>query len=165
MYIFLVINWEINYFYSILFYSNIDHNSPQSIASTIISTDLEFQKKSHKFLVAVIPLLPRDHKHSGRWGIINTVNKLLKFQCLNNGFHFLEFKSNWLNNDDSLNIKLFYDDSLHLIRKGNKLLAKETDFFIIWNTWWLIQNLHIRTLFLFHIISQIFHLFLLKASL
>ena len=37
----------------------------------------------------------------------------------------MEFKSNWLNNDDSLNIELFYDDDLHLIRKGNELLAKE----------------------------------------
>ena len=110
--------------------NNIDHNSPQSIASTIISTGLEFQKKSHKFQVVVIPLLPRDHKHSRRRGIINTVNKLLKFQCLNNGFYFLEFKSNWLNNDDSLNMELFYNDYLHLIRKGSELLAKDIiDFF------------------------------------
>ena len=49
----------------------------------------------------------------------------MKFQCLSNGFHFLEFKSNWLNNDDSLNTELFYDDDLHLIWKGNELLAKE----------------------------------------
>ena len=110
--------------------NNTDHNSPQSIASTIISTGLKFQKKSHKFQIVVIPLLPRDHKHSRRRGIINTVNKLLKFQCLNNGFYFLEFKSNWLNNDDSLNMKLFYDDYLHLIWKGNELLAKWIiDFF------------------------------------
>ena len=105
--------------------NNIDHNSPQSIASTIISTGLAFQKKSHKIHVVIVPLLPCDHKHSKRRGIINTVNKLLKFQCLNDGFHFLELKSNWLNNDDFLNIELFYDDDLHLIRKGNELLAKE----------------------------------------
>ena len=55
---------------------------------------------------------------------------MLKFQCLNNGFYFLEFKSNWSNNDDSLNMEFFYDDYLHLIRKGNELLAKEIiDFF------------------------------------
>ena len=66
--------------------NNIDHNSSQPIASTIISTGLEFQKKSYKFQVVVIPLLLRDHKHSRRRGTINTVNKLLKFQCLNNGF-------------------------------------------------------------------------------
>ena len=35
--------------------NNIDHNSPQSIASTIVSTGLAFQKKSHKFQVVIIP--------------------------------------------------------------------------------------------------------------
>ena len=40
-------------------------------------------------------------------------------------FIFLEFKSNRLNNDDSLNMELFHDDDLHLIWKGNELLAKE----------------------------------------
>ena len=115
--------------YIFIFYgsNNIDHNSPQSIVSTIISAGLEFQKKSHEF--QVIPLLTRDHKHSRRREIINTANKLLKFKCLNNGFYFLEFKSNWLNNDDSLNMELFYDDYIHLIRKGNELLAKEIIIF------------------------------------
>ena len=54
----------------------------------------------------------------------NTVNTLLKTQFSNNSFYFLEFKSNWLNNGDSLNMELFYDDNLHLIRKGNELLSK-----------------------------------------
>ena len=117
-----------------------------------MSTGLEFQKKSQKFQVLVIQLLPPDHKHSRRRGIINNVNKLLKFQCLNNGFCFLEFKSTWLNNDNSLNMELFFDDYLHLIRKANELLAKEIiDFFKIKNTRWLIQTLHIGTLLLFHI--------------
>ena len=115
-------NLHSKYVFIICGTNNIDHNSSQS-ASTIISTGLEFQKKSHKFKV-VIPVLLRNHEHPRRRGIINAVNKLLKFQCLNNGFYFLEFKSNWLNNDDSLNMELFYDDSLHLIRKGNELLEK-----------------------------------------
>ena len=85
-----------------------------------------FKRRVTNFrLLLYLPLLPHDDKHSRRRGIINTVNKLLKFQCLNNGFHFLKFKSNWLNNKDSLNMELFYDDDLHLIRKGKELLAKE----------------------------------------
>ena len=31
----------------------------------------------------------------------------------------------WLNVDQSLNMDLFYEDGFHLIREGNKLLAKE----------------------------------------
>ena len=121
---------HLKYIFILFGTNNIDHNSPQSIASTIISTCLEFQKKSHKCQVVVIPLLPHDDKHSRRRGITNTVNKLLMFQCLSNGFYLLEFKFNWLNNDDSLNMEFFYDDYLHPIRKGNELLTKETnDFF------------------------------------
>ena len=37
--------------------NNIDHNFPQCIASTIISTGLEFQKKCHKFQALIISLL------------------------------------------------------------------------------------------------------------
>ena len=40
-------------------------------------------------------------------------------------FIFSEFISNWLSNDDSLNMDLCYNDDLHLIRKGNDLWAKE----------------------------------------
>ena len=39
----------------------------------------------------------------------------------------MELKSNWLNNDDSLNMKLFYDEDLR--RKDSELLAKETTNF------------------------------------
>ena len=38
--------------------------------------------------------------------------------------HFV-FLNNWLNHDDFLNMELFCDDYLHLIRKSNELLAKE----------------------------------------
>ena len=52
----------------------------------------------------------------------------MTFQCLTNGFLFWEFKSHWLDNADSLNMELFHNDELHLIRKGIELLAKEINF-------------------------------------
>ena len=42
---------------------------------------------------------------------------------------------------------------------------KLSTFTIIRNKGWLIQNLHIGLLLLFDLITQIFHLFLLKATL
>ena len=81
-------NLHLKYIFILCSTNNIDHNSPQSIASTIVSTVLEFQKSSHKFQVIVIPLLQRDHKHARRRGIINTVNKLSKFHCLKLWFSF-----------------------------------------------------------------------------
>ena len=59
-------NLHLKYIFILCGTNNIDHNFSQSIASTIISTGFEFQKKNHKFQVVVIPLLPRDHKHSRR---------------------------------------------------------------------------------------------------
>ena len=139
-------NLHLKYVFVLCGTNNIDHNCLQSIHGTIISTGLMFQKKSHKFKVVIIPLLPRYHKHSRRLGIINTVNKLLKFHCLNNGLHFLEFKSNWLKSDDPPNMELFKDDYLHFIRKGNELLAKEMiDFYYHSKYMWLILNFHIGT--------------------
>ena len=81
-------NLHLKYIFILCSTNNIDHNSPQSTASTIISTVLEFQKSSHKFQVIAIPLLQRDHKHARRRGIINTVNKLSKFHCLKLWFSF-----------------------------------------------------------------------------
>ena len=50
--------------------------------------------------------------------MINTVYKLRKFQCLNNGFDFLEFKSNCLNDDDSLHIELLLKSNNSLFPLG-----------------------------------------------
>ena len=93
--------------------NNIDHNSPQSIPNTIISTGLPFQKKCHKIHVVIIPLLPPDNKHPRNY---QHCKRIPEVSSLNTGFYFLEFKSNCLNNDDSLRMEFFYDDDLHLIR-------------------------------------------------
>ena len=58
-------------------------------------------------------------EYSKRQGFISTVNRLLKFHCLNNGFHSLEFKSKWFNNDDFLNKEPFFDDALQLMKAMN----------------------------------------------
>ena len=42
----------------------------------------------HTFQIINILLLPCDHKHSRRQGMITTVKKLLKFQCLTMAFIF-----------------------------------------------------------------------------
>ena len=60
--------------------------------------------------------------------MIDTFNKLLKFQYLNNGFHYLELKSNWLSNDKTLIIELFYSNHLYLTPKQSKLLENLLSF-------------------------------------
>ena len=77
----------------------------------------------------------------------------------------MEVKSNWLNNSDSLNMELFCEMTLTSYGKEMNYWQKENEltFTIIRSTWWLIENLHAGTLLIFHLITQIFHLFLLKA--
>ena len=83
---------------------------------------------------------------------------------LNNGFYLWN-----LNQTGSTTMILLTWNSLTMItftsngKAMNYWQKKLLIFLIIRNTRWLIQNLHIGTLLLFHIILQIFHLFLLKA--
>ena len=46
-------------------------------------------------------------------------NPYLKYKL-----HTFNHQSEWLNNDSSLNMSLFYKDGLHLIKTGNELLSK-----------------------------------------
>ena len=46
--------------------------------------------------------------------MITTVNELLKSEYLMFGLRFFQFKSNWLNSVDSLNMELLYNDHFHL---------------------------------------------------
>ena len=86
-------------------------------------------------------------KHSKWQGIITTDNKLLKFQCLDNGFLVQKFKSNWLNNDKY--------DILHLMRKVIDVLAKEIINFYYHSKYRVtFQNLHNDKLLLSQRITQ-----------
>ena len=38
---------------------------------------------------------------------------------------FLKHNKSWVNVDQSLNMDLFYEDGLHIIKEGNEVLAKE----------------------------------------
>ena len=57
-------NLNFKYVFILCGTNNVDHNSPQSIASTIISNGLASQKKYRTFQVVILPLLSRDHKNS-----------------------------------------------------------------------------------------------------
>ena len=57
-------NLNLKYIFILCGTNSIDHNSPQSIANTIVSTGLTFQKKSHRFQVVISSLLPPDDKYS-----------------------------------------------------------------------------------------------------
>ena len=87
-----------------------------SIASAI------FQKKSSGINVSVCVLIPRDECWSVNRLLINEVNEILKHQCNNNDFAFIDHGWNFANS--SLDCSLFYKDLLHLSKQGNVKLTK-----------------------------------------
>ena len=85
--------WRVNNLY---FSSNLHLKYIFILCGTIISTSLwSFKRRVTNFKL----LLYHFYRATinTQEGIVNTVNKLLKLQCLNNGFYFLQFKPNWLN--------------------------------------------------------------------
>ena len=105
--------------------NNVDHNSPEEIANSLITSELSAQAQCQNAKVVIIPLLPHDTKNSLRRGNINVILTLLLSKCLKQNLYTFKHQLEWLNIDRSLNMSLFYKDRLRLIKSGNELLAKE----------------------------------------
>ena len=55
--------------------------------------------------------------------LIKEINTVLKCKWAFHSFNFIEQEQGWTDNNDTLDLSLFYHDKLHLIQKGNiKLL-------------------------------------------
>ena len=52
-------------------------------------------------------------------------NRLLEEESGKHGLYLLKHSKSWLNADQSLNMNLFYEDGLHLLKERNDFLAKE----------------------------------------
>ena len=69
--------------------NNIPIDTPRDKADCIISIDSIFQKKSSGIDVSICSFIPCDESWSVNRGLINEVNKILKYQCNFNGFTFI----------------------------------------------------------------------------
>ena len=105
--------------------NNLVHNNPEDIANGIMSVGISAKKRFDNSNVVIISLLHRDKKHSLRRGNIAIINSILEEKSSAHNLHFLKHCQTWLQSDNALNMNLFYQDHLHLIKEGNELLAKE----------------------------------------
>ena len=87
------------------------------------------KKQCYNATVVLVLLLPRGKKDTIRRGNINITNRLLEEESGKHELYFLKHSKSWLNVDRSLNINLFYENDLHLIKEGNELLAKGIKIF------------------------------------
>ena len=118
-------NCSIKYVFILSGTNNVDHNSPEKIANSPITSGLFAQAQCQNAEIVIIPLIPRDTKNSLRWGNINVINTLLLSECSKHNLYTFKHQLEWLNIERSLNMSLFYKDALHLIKNRNELLAKQ----------------------------------------
>ena len=101
--------------------TNMNHDSPEEIAIGLISsgtgTMSSCQSCNHS-------ITPRDKMVSLRRENIKIINLLLKSECPKHILYTYNHKKDCLNADWSLNESSFYSDYSHLVKEGNKPLAK-----------------------------------------
>ena len=105
--------------------NNFDYNPPEELVNGIILSRVSAKKQCSNATVILISLLSRGKKDSIRRGNINIINKLLEEKSGKHVLYILKHNKSWLNVDQSLNMDLFYEEGLHLMKKGNEPLAKE----------------------------------------
>ena len=103
--------------------NNIQINASCDLADCISSIASICQKKSSGINVSVRGLVLRDECWLVISLLINEVNEILKYQCLNDfGFIFQDYA--WTFANGSLDCSLFYQDLFHFIEQDNVNLAK-----------------------------------------
>ena len=118
-------NFSIQYIFIFSATNNLDHNPLNEFANGIILSGISAKKQCHNATIVLIPLLSCSKKDLIRRRNIDITNRLLEEESGKHGLYLLKHSKSWLNADQSLNMNLFYEDGLHLIKEGNDFLAKE----------------------------------------
>ena len=104
--------------------NNLQKDSPGDIVDSIIEIGHCFKKPHHHINIIVCGLLPRDECTSINPVYIIETNKILKVKCSLNKFFFTDQDTYWTQPNGCLNSDMFYLDKLHLVGKGDLVLAK-----------------------------------------
>ena len=83
-----------------------------------------FKQGNNAINVFIGGILPRDDTSSTNRQLIKERNNILKSSCSVNHIKFIDQDSNWIQMIGSIKPDLFYLDKLHLVEKGNLILAK-----------------------------------------
>ena len=100
--------------------NNIGSSSAKDIADGILSIGVMAKKQQEQFKIVIGGLLPCDKDVETR-AIVRHVNKVLRQKiCKLHDFYFMEEDFDWINDDDSLNMEVYYQDRIHLNHNGNE---------------------------------------------
>ena len=104
--------------------STVDKEAPEDITNGLIKIASCFKQGNNAINVFICGILPRDDTSSINCQLIKETNNILKSSCSVNHIKFIDQDSNWIQMDGTLKPDLFYSDKLHLVEKGNLILAK-----------------------------------------
>ena len=104
--------------------NNIFNDSRYDIADDIIKIASTFEKIYPNSSIYISGLLPLDESWSVNRVTIDEINKSLQYQCIREGFIYIDQSIGWTNKNGELDPVLFYKGSLHLVEKGNVKLAE-----------------------------------------
>ena len=104
--------------------NNLYKDSPEDIANGLIKIVSCFKQGNNAINVFICGILPRDDTSSINRQLIKETNNILKSSCSVNHINFIDQDANWIQMNGSLKPDLFYLDKLHLVEKGNLILAK-----------------------------------------
>ena len=104
--------------------NNLYQDSPEDIANGLIKIASCFKQGNNAINVFICGILPRDGTSSINRQLIKETNNILKSSCSVNHINFIDQDANWIQMNGSLKPDLFYSDKLHLVEKGNLILAK-----------------------------------------
>ena len=99
-------------------------DSPTDIADYIVNIGSCLREKSSNINIFAFGLIPRDEGWSVNRVLIKDANRILEYLCLKHDFSFIEQSNGWTLPNGSLDLSLFFRDSLHLIENGNVNLFK-----------------------------------------
>ena len=104
--------------------NNIFNDSPYDIVDGKIKIASTFERIYTNSSIYISSLLPRDESWSVNRVTIDEINKSLQYQCIHEGFIYIDQSVGWTYKNGELDPVLFYKDSLHLVEKGNVKLAE-----------------------------------------
>ena len=104
--------------------NNLQQDSAEDIVDAIIEIGHCFKKRHHYINIFICVLLPRDECTSVDPVYVTETNKILKVRCSLNKFFFIDQDTYWTQRNGCLSSDMFYLDKLHLMEKGNMVLAK-----------------------------------------
>ena len=99
-------------------------SSPEVIGNGLIEIASCFKQGSNAISVFICGIFPRDDISSINHLVMKETNNILKSSSSIKHINFIDQDVNWIQVSGSLKPDLFYFDKLHLVEKGNLILAK-----------------------------------------